>query len=154
MSECISCSLKEGTHQYCRSHIVCCLSALLACPACCGHPESEWWGEKAGTVRQTGQRRNWGSHDPGSPWSCHTQHPAPVSTPPVSTAPLCSSKTHYDDRSDRENTPVLSLYTAATINQSEAGGLWLMVRPGYLTNGSPHRIFSSGPVNSVIVLKC
>ena len=133
------------------------VSIVLSClvPACCGHPVERMMRREGRYRWSRGTRRNWGSHDPGSPWSCHTQQPwsSPLRTPGYSRLhQLC--RIEYDDRSNTENTPVLSLYSAATISQSEAGGVWLMVRPGNLTNGSRDTIFSSGPVNSVIVLKC
>ena len=59
------------------------VSIVLSClvPACCGHPVERMMRREGRYRWSRGTRRNWGSHDPGSPWSCHTQQPWSVSTP-------------------------------------------------------------------------
>ena len=135
-----------------------CLLVIIVSSSPC---RAVWWGENPGRGEvRWGSRRNWCSHDPGSSWSCcltlphTTHHNTSHQSPHHSLLSAPSTRQSLLWQSFTLNTPVLSLYSAATLNQSEASGIWLMVRPGYLTNESRDRIFSSGPVNSVIVLKC
>ena len=116
----------------------CCLLFVIISCQCCGHPV-------ACMMRREGRysEADWARGETEVPMTLGHHHgPArlPHTTQSRHHSLQDSSRLHQDcimmTDLQTSNTPVLSLQAAATNNQSEAGGLWLMVRPGYLPMGA------------------